>query len=121
LNIIDRKIKILNELKTTKNNDMKNCPNCNTEIEDGFEVCWNCCYSLTEKRILEPEETGAGKKDLKCLRCNVNMFYSGNYKFHEGSRIGILGNFFEWFVNRESFDIYVCPKCGKVEFFVPEE
>ena len=24
----------------------------------------------------------------------------------------------ELFVNRESFDVYVCPRCGRVEFFV---
>jgi hypothetical protein len=30
-----------------------------------------------------------------------------------------MGNFFEAFVNRESFDIYICKKCGKAEFFIP--
>lgn len=29
---------------------------------------------------------------------------------------GVLGNLFELFQNREAFDLYVCPKCGKVEF-----
>ena len=32
---------------------------------------------------------------------------------------GLFGNLFELFQNRESFDLYVCPKCGKVEFFIP--
>ncbi len=41
----------------------------------------------------------------------------GNFKFHEGSRYGIFGNLLEIFENRESFDLYVCSKCGKVEFF----
>lgn len=30
-----------------------------------------------------------------------------------------MGNIFEIFLNRESFDLYLCPKCGKVEFFSP--
>jgi len=47
------------------------------------------------------------------------MVYSGSYKFHEGTRIGALGSVFELFVNRESFDLYLCPKCGKIEFFTP--
>jgi hypothetical protein len=38
--------------------------------------------------------------------------------FHEGTRWGLLGELGELFVNRESFDIYVCPRCGRVEFFV---
>jgi Zn finger protein HypA/HybF involved in hydrogenase expression len=100
---------------------MKNCPNCNAEIENSFEICWNCSFSLTEKRIIDFETASAiHKKNISCLRCDVKLLYSGNYSFHEGMRLGALGNFFELFVNKESFDIYVCPKCGKAEFYVPE-
>jgi Zn finger protein HypA/HybF involved in hydrogenase expression len=101
---------------------MKDCPNCKAELEDSFEICWNCCYSLTENKIINFEDgSNSYKKNIKCLRCeNVKLLYSGNYKFHEGTRLGVFGNLFELFVNKESFDIYVCPKCGKVEFYVPE-
>lgn len=98
---------------------MKNCPNCNCEIEEGFNLCWNCSYSLTEKRIIPLEECSDKYKKLDCLRCQTPLLYSGNYKFHEGARAGMLGNLFEAFVNRESFDIYLCPTCGKVEFYTP--
>ncbi len=98
---------------------MKNCPNCNAELEDAFELCWNCNYSLTEQKVIDIKDLSENKKQIDCLRCNVSMLFSGEYKFHEGPRIGILGNIFEAFVNQESFDLYVCPKCGKVEFFVP--
>ena len=59
----------------------------------------------------------AGENDdrglsIDCLRCQVKMAYSG-------MNTGVLGNLFELFQNREAFDLYVCPKCGKVEFFVP--
>jgi Zn finger protein HypA/HybF involved in hydrogenase expression len=100
---------------------MKKCPNCNEELDDNFEICWNCSYSLTENRIVDLEKEPSHKNDINCLRCsNVKLLYSGNFKFHEGTRFGALGNLFELFVNKESFDIYVCPKCGKVEFYVPE-
>ncbi len=98
---------------------MKNCPNCNAEREDGFELCWNCGYSFTEKKIIEIdniETDGKGKK-INCLRCKTAMLYSGNYKFHEGMPTGFFGAIGELFINRESFDLYLCPKCGKVEFF----
>lgn len=98
---------------------MKNCPNCNAEIEGNFDLCWSCNYSLTEQRIVDIKDLDDGGKSIDCLRCHVPMLYSGRYKFHEGVKIGMLGNLFEIFMNREVFDLYVCPKCGKVEFFVP--
>ena len=67
---------------------------------------------------LAGENDGRGLS-IDCLRCQVKMAYSGKYEFHEGMNTGVLGNLFELFQNREDFDLYVCPKCGKVEFFVP--
>ncbi len=31
---------------------------------------------------------------------------------------GFFGGLGELFVNRERFDVYVCPRCGRVEFFI---
>lgn len=98
---------------------MKNCPKCNEEVESGFEICWNCNYSFTENRIIKFEEIPEGSRKVNCIRCDVKLIFSGNYKFHEGPTLGLFGNLFEAFVNRESFDIYVCPKCGKAEFYTP--
>ncbi len=98
---------------------MKYCPNCNAEIEDNFELCWNCNYSLSLQKIIDIKDLNENKRQIDCLRCKVSMIFSGEYKFHEGPKIGLLGNIFEAFINRESFDLYVCPKCGKVEFFAP--
>ena len=67
---------------------------------------------------LAGENDGRGLS-IDCLRCQVKMAYSGKYEFHEGMNTGVLGNLFELFQNREAFGLYVCPKCGKVEFFVP--
>ena len=45
------------------------------------------------------------------------MVYDGNRKFHEGARWGVLGDLGELFVNKEGYMVYVCPNCGKAEFF----
>ena len=101
-------------------NAIKTCPNCQAEVIDNFQLCWNCNYSFTEKRVVEIAEPGQLKRQITCLRCkDVPMRFSGNYKFHEGTRFGAMGNLLELFVNKETFDLYVCPKCGKVEFFTP--
>ena len=99
---------------------MKNCPNCKAEVEDVFELCWNCNYSFTAKEIVNIKEIArAGDRELECLRCGTPMMFTKTYKFHEGARTGIWGAIGELAVNRETFDLYLCPRCGKVEFFAP--
>jgi Zn finger protein HypA/HybF involved in hydrogenase expression len=93
---------------------MKICPKCQSEVEDNFELCWNCNYSFTEKKIADIKEFTPGSRDIDCLRCAVQMRFSGNFSFHEGFLTGV-------FTSKETFDLYTCPKCGKVEFFVPQE
>lgn len=57
---------------------------------------------------------------VSCPRCETPLGYVGTKKFHEGTRAWpfLLGELGELFVNRESFDVYMCPTCGRVEFFV---
>ena len=59
-----------------------------------------------------------GTNPLQCPRCSVQLDYVGTKKFHEGPRWGALGELGELFVKKEHFDVYVCPRCGRVEFFV---
>jgi RNA polymerase subunit RPABC4/transcription elongation factor Spt4 len=134
---------------------MKKCPKCNSEVEDNFDMCWNCQYSFVDMDVLDVSEfqlicptcnfvveassrmcpnchhdlsdvememrpQQLGDRSIDCLRCNVALKYRGNYRFHEGTRVGALGDLFELFTNRESFDLYSCPNCGKVEFFLPQ-
>ena len=98
---------------------MKNCPNCSAEMEDNFDVCWKCNYSISEQKIIDFEEILPASRKIDCIRCKIPMKFTGNYEFHEGNKLGLFGNLFELFVNSESFDLYLCPKCGKVEFFTP--
>lgn len=48
----------------------------------------------------------------------MTLEYVGTKRFHEGTRWGILGEVGELFQHREHFDVYTCPRCGRVEFFV---
>lgn len=55
---------------------------------------------------------------LLCVRCEESLEFVGSKRFHEGTNWGVFGELGELFVKRERFDVYVCPRCGKVEFFV---
>lgn len=57
-------------------------------------------------------------KEITCPHCKVMLAYAGTKKFHEGTRWGVLGDIGELFVQKETFDVYYCPRCGKVDFFV---
>lgn len=57
-------------------------------------------------------------KEINCSSCKVFLKYAGTKSFHEGTRWGIFGDLGELFVNKENFDVYYCPSCGKVQFFV---
>jgi len=135
---------------------MKKCPNCNAEVNDNFEICWNCQFSFVYNKVLEisdfalfcpncnieldtsneycpncnhsisvigsaedKEIQAPEDRQLSCLRCNVDMNYKGDFNFHEGTTIGKPSLFFDLFTNRVALDLYVCPNCGKVEFFIP--
>lgn len=62
----------------------------------------------------EPEE----EPSLDCLRCNVELKFLGTKEFHEGARWGLLGELGHLFEHSEAFEVYACPSCGHVEFFV---
>lgn len=61
-----------------------------------------------------PEEANP----LTCPRCSKALEYVGTKRFHEGTQFGFFGEIGELFVNKEHFDVYVCPRCGRVELFV---
>lgn len=100
---------------------MKNCPHCRSEMEDDFDICWNCNFSISENKvIIFPGDPVVERKAIDCLRCRVPLDFKGNFKFHEGKRYGVFGDIFETLMNRESFDLYICRTCGKVEFYAPQ-
>lgn len=118
---------------------MWQCVKCREKLEDSFGVCWNCGTSrdgtedpsfvkaddVPKEQVADPAVTDGGpvkttaqKSPLSCPRCDRKLDYVGTKSFHEGRRWGILGDLGELFVNKERFDVYCCPRCGRVEFFV---
>jgi hypothetical protein len=65
-----------------------------------------------------PEDGDSEQPTHDCLRCKSEMSFGGQKRFHEGARLGVLGGLGELLVNREYFDMWVCQKCGHVEFFM---
>ena len=112
---------------------MWNCVKCGEQLEESFDTCWKCGTSRdgTEdpsfRTELEAEPSVSADatrgslpepSPLRCPRCDRGLDYIGTKAFHEGTRWGVLGDLAELFVNRERFDVYCCPRCGRVEFFV---
>jgi hypothetical protein len=92
-----------------------------TNDEKDFALCWKCSspMDLTDHQAARLREKRSASC-LSCPRCETGMRYAGLKKFHEGTRgwgfwLSDLG---ELFVGREAYDVYVCPRCGKVELFV---
>jgi predicted nucleic-acid-binding Zn-ribbon protein len=129
---------------------MWHCPKCREKIDDEFDVCWSCGTSrdgvedpdfqraddaapvedeavpvqLTAIREAEAEvalpATRATTNRMDCPRCHAVMQFVGTKKFHEGTNWGAWGDLGELFVNKEDFDVYVCKRCGRVEFYVKD-
>jgi hypothetical protein len=104
---------------------MWTCSRCNETLEDRFESCWNCgtdrSGATDPKFVAEAPParlTGSRRLPMDCARCGGSLDEMGTKHFHEGARWGIPGNLAELFVNREGFDVYVCSRCGHVEFFL---
>ena len=99
---------------------MKNCPNCNAEIEHGFEICWKCQYSFADQKVIEPVELGQNHfySTINCLRCDVPMTFAGTRKIQDRIHWTTPGILLELLSNTDSFDLFVCPQCDKVEFFI---
>jgi hypothetical protein len=114
---------------------MWQCAKCREQIEDSFDVCWQCgtardgtedpSFRTADAVAPEPEPAASpdgppavAKPPIHCLRCDSPLDHLGTRAFHEGTRWGVLGDLGELFVNRERFDVFCCPRCGRVEFFV---
>jgi hypothetical protein len=104
------------------------CLNCNEEVESQFEVCWNCQRDRTgvvppSYSDLENEDhpliapLNAITRDQFCLACQNNLTYVGSQKLHSGICYGIVWN--ELAGNQIELEMFFCPACGRVEFFMP--
>ena len=95
------------------------CPNCRHTLEPQFNECWDCGYvrgSGGDETLREP---APGSDPIRCVTCKVTLDFVGTKQFHVGPRGPfILGEIGEFFIDRDRFDVYVCPRCGRVELFV---
>ena len=62
--------------------------------------------------------TTVSSGQISCLRCSTAMNAVGKKRLEGGSDTGFLGAIGELFAKREEFNVYTCPRCGHVEFFV---
>jgi hypothetical protein len=105
------------------------CGKCREMVESTFDVCWKCGTSkdgVEDPAFVRQEEdqlpsavnSERPASSINCLRCNQELEHLGTKDFHEGTNWGVLGGLGELFVARDRFDVYACPRCGRVEFFV---
>jgi len=111
-----------------KRTNMWHCLKCGEEVEDHFEVCWNCqadrrgLRKFTKPEIEYPEDrvraiVNKKHKPMHCLRCSCLLTHAGTRKLHQGPNFGVLGDWGEFLVTKETVEMYVCSECGHVEFF----
>jgi DNA-directed RNA polymerase subunit RPC12/RpoP len=108
---------------------MWHCGKCGESVDDSFVVCWNCGTSkdgiedptfqkrAARDQVRTPDEGSTRSGPIACLRCNQELEHVGTKRFHQGTNWGVLGELGELFVKRDRFDVYVCPRCGRAEFF----
>ena len=65
-----------------------------------------------------PSPAAPADNPVICSACRLDLEFVGSRDFHEGTRWGVLGDLGELFVNKQRFDIYVCPRCRRVSLFV---
>ena len=81
---------------------------------DHFSTCWKCAGMEAPPRSVSVVPTSV----LPCARCNTETQALGTRTLPGASTGGILGELSELFANREKLEVFACPNCGCVEFFV---
>lgn len=87
-------------------------------ILDNWGGCW---YNEGDKEAIDQslgERNNMSKKH--CLRCNSEMNYYSKEKMQLGQTGWVLGDLPNLFAGSLEVEIYICPKCRKLEFFLPE-
>ncbi len=58
---------------------------------------------------------------LECLRCKTTMQYLNRHQFQLGKTSWLMGDWPNLIAGAIELEVYCCPKCGKTEFFRPED
>ena len=102
---------------------MWKCKICSAAVEDDACLnCWKCSSprDLTEVQTTELRQKHEARLSIyrDCLRCDGQMAYAGTKTFREGGGLAGFDGLGDLFVGSERYDVYFCPSCGKVEFYV---
>lgn len=118
----------LKEILMAKMESYWRCSNCDAQVDYNLEVCWRCQHnqygvipeglSTSEEDRLETPIPTDKVPNRICLRCKTDMTFAGRKDFHEGTRWGMFGDLGELLVNQTKLEMYFCPACRHVEFFV---
>ncbi len=84
---------------------MKICPECHAEVEESFNVCWNCQYSFEERRKLKPDDFM-----LVCPECQSEVQASVKVCPRCFHRLDEMPNQAE--APRSGERSFVCIRCG---------
>src|SRR5687767_15146923 len=92
------------------------CSECYHENSSQDVFCARCGTRL--QNTYDEQQTEQATSPMLCPRCDRPLSYVGTKDFHEGPGGGVFSDWTELFMNKERFDVYVCRRCGRVEFFV---
>lgn len=105
------------------------CSNCHDQVEEVYDVCWNCQYDregnlrvdFTEGEIIDDRSERRAltekHKPKNCLHCKTLLRHIETKQFIEGIRLGTISDLLELVENRLELEMYYCPQCRRVEFF----
>lgn len=103
---------------------MWKCQVCDIDNEeDSWQECWKCSsrrdVDSSDLKSLRDCQSRKELLELSCMRCGTPSRYAGTKSFRGASTMGFwLGDLGHLFEGHETYDVYYCPHCGKVEFFV---
>ncbi len=81
-------------------------------MEDPLEQASTEAAPIPEPVIEASQAEDQSLPEPECLRCRAEMRFRGTR-----TMLGEVGNLFS---HSDTFDLYVCPKCGHVELFASE-
>jgi hypothetical protein len=100
---------------------MWRCKRCTQEVDDDFEVCWNCeaTRAVSVADVDDHPDKSLYEPLLTCVRCGSAITFLGCGSFRDESPWGAWSALKHVLANN-NFDIFGCVDCGQVELFMPE-
>lgn len=98
-----------------------NCPWCDGNIPEESEFCPECGIELAPVAELPEDEGFTRPENMPCLRCDGTMASTGEHKFQLGEHGFLFGDLSHLFRGALKVEIFLCQKCGKLEFFATQD